>query len=128
MVKNTDHGAALPIEPLMTEDQAAEACGVPPYVLQRLRVAGGGPVFIFIAKKIRYAPSAIRSWQEAHSFESMAELLASDRERAAKVERLRASVAHARQTRHARRAEGRRKPTKAARRTRKLSAAEPVSP
>jgi hypothetical protein len=123
----TNRGAAPPIEPLLTEEQAAKACNVPPYVLQRLRVAGGGPPFIVIAKKFRYAPHALRAWQEANSFVSQAELFAADRERATKAEKARAAMAHARQTRHAK-AEGPRKPTKAARRTRMPSAAEPVSP
>jgi hypothetical protein len=127
-IKNTDHDAQ-PIEPLLTEDQAAEACNVPPYVFQRLRVAGGGPPFIVIAKKFRYAPSALRAWQQAHSFQSMAELLASDRERAAKVERLRTAMAHARQTRHrkpTKAAPRMGKPTKTTRRAAKKSAGEPA--
>jgi predicted DNA-binding transcriptional regulator AlpA len=91
------------IEPLMTEEQAAEHLGVSENALYRLRRSGGGPKFVIVGKiRIRYSPSAIRAWLADREVSSMAEFYAANRVRAAEADKQRKAAAIARKTRHLR--------------------------
>jgi len=89
------------IEPLMTEEQAADALNVRRHALRKMRVAGTGPKFIVVGKtRVRYSPSAIRTWRAEREVSSMAEFYASNCDGAQEAAKQREAAAHARKTRH----------------------------
>jgi hypothetical protein len=93
--------ASAEVEGLLTEKQAALALGLKPWLLQRLRVDGGGPRFVRLGKQIfRYRPSALNEWAASREIDNLSQHLADNPEHAASRQRLLAVAAHARLSRH----------------------------
>jgi hypothetical protein len=79
-----------PVEPLMVEQQVADAASVHVTAIRKMRKDGEGPPFIVIGKvQIRYAPQAVRDWLKTHQYQSMAAYYAANAERAEQAARQR---------------------------------------
>jgi excisionase family DNA binding protein len=55
------------MDDLLTTDQLAALCGLSPRTLEKLRVTGGGPIFIRLGRAIRYRREDIEAWIRGHS-------------------------------------------------------------
>jgi hypothetical protein len=56
-----------PLEPSLTEEEAARVIGVAPKTMRNWRVKGIGPPFVVTGPKlIRYRPPDLRAYQEAN--------------------------------------------------------------
>ena len=53
------------MEPVITEDRAAELLGLSPRTLQRFRVEGRGPQFVKLGKRVVYLETDLRAYVEA---------------------------------------------------------------
>ncbi|AEV38408.1 helix-turn-helix transcriptional regulator [Pseudovibrio ascidiaceicola] len=51
---------------LITEAAAADYLGISIRTIQAWRVRGGGPNYVKLGKAVRYRPSDIQAWIEAH--------------------------------------------------------------
>lgn len=59
---------------LITEAAAADYLGISIRTIQAWRVRGGGPSYVKMGKSVRYRPSDIQSWIEAHLASSTSEV------------------------------------------------------
>jgi len=50
------------MQPLLTQDEAAELLKLSVRTVERLRVSGGGPKFLKIRHSVRYRPSDVEAW------------------------------------------------------------------
>jgi predicted DNA-binding transcriptional regulator AlpA len=62
---NADHLIQL-VEPLLTDDDLERLTGRKRSTWQKARLKGGGPPFIRIGRLIRYRPSEVQAWLDAH--------------------------------------------------------------
>ena len=66
-----------PFRKKLDTPQAAEYLGLGKSTLDKLRVAGGGPVFIKIGKRVVYDPADLDAWFAAHKRTSISDSTAS---------------------------------------------------
>ncbi|SFL23902.1 DNA binding domain-containing protein, excisionase family [Pseudovibrio ascidiaceicola] len=59
---------------LITEAAAADYLGISIRTIQAWRMRGGGPIFVKLGKSVRYRPSDIQAWIEAHLASSTSEV------------------------------------------------------
>jgi excisionase family DNA binding protein len=50
------------MQPLLTQDEAAELLKLSVRTVERLRVSGTGPKFLKIFRSVRYRPSDVEAW------------------------------------------------------------------
>jgi excisionase family DNA binding protein len=50
------------MQPLLTQDEAAELLKLSVRTIERLRVSGTGPKFLKIRNSVRYRPEDVQSW------------------------------------------------------------------
>lgn len=55
-------------------DAAAAYCGMGVSTMEKLRVYGGGPVFIKIGRRVSYDPADLDMWLEANKRRSTSDL------------------------------------------------------
>jgi hypothetical protein len=53
---------AIKMQPLLTQDEAAELLKLSVRTMERLRCRGGGPKFLKIMHSVRYRPEDVQSW------------------------------------------------------------------
>jgi len=56
--------------PPLDVTSAATYCGIQKGYLNKLRVSGGGPIFINLGKKILYSPDDLDAWLDSKKFKS----------------------------------------------------------
>ena len=49
----------------LNTNQAAEKLGISPRTLEKLRVVGGGPVFMKLGRRVLYDPKDLHDWSQA---------------------------------------------------------------
>jgi hypothetical protein len=101
MRKENKEGFELnqPIEPSMTEAQAAAALGLSPSKVQMMRRTGDGPVFYTVGIHVRYRPERLREWMQAREVATMAEACARDKKSARRAERKASALSNVRNLR-----------------------------
>jgi predicted DNA-binding transcriptional regulator AlpA len=67
-----DTSCSSSLEPLLRPAQAAELLGVTESALEAWRRRGGGPPHVRVGRLPRYAPSALKSWIAARTYDSNA--------------------------------------------------------
>ncbi len=65
---------------LMTSEQAAKYLGFTDGWLAKLRMRGGGPKYIRLGRKCRYAPADLDTWLAAHRVSNTSEKSQAQRE------------------------------------------------
>jgi excisionase family DNA binding protein len=50
------------MQPLLTQDEAAELLKLSVRTVERLRVSGTGPKFLKIFRSVRYRPEDVQTW------------------------------------------------------------------
>ena len=61
----TEHNTNEPVgNALLTEAELARMFRVHPKFFAKLRVTGGGPIFLKIGTAIRYEPAEVEAWKE----------------------------------------------------------------
>ena len=61
------------MQPLLTQDEAAELLKLSVRTVERLRVSGTGPKFLRILRSVRYRPSDVETWQASRIVSSTSE-------------------------------------------------------
>jgi excisionase family DNA binding protein len=61
------------MQPLLTQDEAAELLKLSVRTVERLRVSGTGPKFLKIMRSVRYRPSDVEAWLAARIVSSTSE-------------------------------------------------------
>jgi excisionase family DNA binding protein len=50
------------MQPLLTQEEAADLLKLSVRTIERLRVSGGGPKFLKIRNSVRYRPADVEAW------------------------------------------------------------------
>lgn len=58
----------------LNTNQAAEKLGISPRTLEKLRVVGGGPVFMKLGRRVLYDPQDLHDWSQARRKMSTSQL------------------------------------------------------
>ena len=61
------------MQPLLTQDEAAELLKLSVRTVERLRVSGRGPKFLKILRSVRYRPADVEAWLAARIVSSTSE-------------------------------------------------------
>ena len=61
------------MQPLLTQDEAAELLKLSVRTVERLRVSGAGPKFLKIRHSVRYRPSDVEAWLKSRVVGSTSE-------------------------------------------------------
>jgi excisionase family DNA binding protein len=67
------HTGDLKMQPLLTQDEAAELLRLSVRTVERLRVSGRGPKFLKAGKSVRYRECDLVAWVEARVVGSTSE-------------------------------------------------------
>jgi excisionase family DNA binding protein len=66
------------MQPLLTQDEAADLLKLSVRTLERMRVAGNGPPFIKLNRSVRYDASRLQAWLGGRVVRSTSEAMEND--------------------------------------------------